>query len=148
MYILVFFCLLQIWTMFSIFPPESLNSLGCQSRKCDIFQFVSLLAIIPVSCSLCPKDVTKHNIFHLVFYRRCRNCREQIRPFKATVCTESRFLRHPVIQDGRNICWKSRNILLKSQYNIRKFLKYKNIDKISINKREMEPWIKFPLCSL
>ena len=48
-------------------------------------------------------------------------------PTEVCCGTESRFLRHPGIQDGRKIWRKSRKIWIKSRYWMRKFIKSQNI---------------------
>ena len=56
------------------------------TKKIDKYQFAYAYAGIPLSCDKCSQDVWEHQVFHLVFHKRCRFCRHEMQPFEQNSC--------------------------------------------------------------
>ena len=64
-----------------LFDP-SVDHYTMVTDQIDSFRHVVPHAGIPRSCDSCCRDVTEHQIFHMVPHLRCRFCRTEYRPFK------------------------------------------------------------------
>ena len=64
-----------------LFNPET-DQFTLVSGKLGFYKYAIPYSGVPVSCEQCTKDVLEHQNFHLVFHKRCRFCRDLLRPFE------------------------------------------------------------------